>query len=71
MDKDKNRQAALKIFDFMADNPEFDNFNMYDILHILKIAEEMAKNLFQITTFKEATQNCIRMAEGNQSSDKS
>ncbi len=63
MDADKNKQAALKILDFMAGEPEFDGFSFYEILHILKIVEEMAKKAFEIPTFKEATQNCIRMAE--------
>lgn len=71
MDKDKNRKAALKILNFMVDEPEFDGFSFYDILHILKIVEEMTKKAFEIPSFKEATQNCIRMAEKVQSPEDS
>ena len=71
MDENKNRQAALKLLDFMAENTDLDNLNLYDILHIFKIAEELVKEAFKVRTFKEATQNCIRMANEIQPQDDS
>lgn len=67
MDENKNKQAALKLLEFMTENTDFDNFNLYDILHIFKISEELVKEAFKVRTFKEAIQNCIQMADDAQS----